>query len=180
MPVFISDAWCWINSNYQGLLVVGAVVGLGLATWRSFIAGKQAKTALIQAEIAKRQAEMSFDTLTTSQYKTGAELLSSEKVMTRLAGIVILIDLMNKGLPDYHVVVMRLFVAFLNNPPPNREFDIPGVVSPLQPDIKEVIDVINKTGDEERSLEEKRGFSLRASLSGEYFVLRNKQIQPTI
>ena len=139
--------WAWIVANYEGLLVagqgaivLGATVGLGLAAWRIRVANRQAKAtqeaseaALAQARVAEYQSEIAWDTLKNTQFRTGAELLGSQEMVVRLAGIAILTDMMQRHPPDYHVRVMRLFAAFLTYPPkrPGTEeiaFDSPDVL----------------------------------------------------
>ena len=179
--------WAWIIANYEGLLVagqgaivLGAAVGLGLAAWRIRVANRQANAAqetaeasLQQARVAEWQAKMAWDTLTTNQYRIGVELLGSQEVTTRLAGITILTDMMQKNPPEYHVYVMRLFVAFLADPPSHPST---GKINFDSPDLVEILAVINETGEEERDLEKADLFDLMASLDRTQFSVVNGKI----
>ena len=161
------DPWAWIVANYEGLLVVGGMVGIGLATWRSIVASQLAKASLQQARVIERQAEISNHYRLNEQFKAGVELFGHENAGTRLAGTIILTELMQGYPDDYHMPVIRLFVAFLQYPPckkPNsNETDF------FSPDLVQIVDVINETDDGDRELEMGDHFDLAYALQGTSF-----------
>ena len=168
-------AWAWIGDNYEGLLIVGAVVGLALATWRAGTAKQQAKAAENAAEAAIQQVEVSRESFIDRQFQVGVELFKEENTTTRLGGIFALTNLMQRYPDIYHTSVMRLFAAFLADPPlfeDSREADFGN------PAICEIIDIINETGEEEREFERADHFDLSEYLRETDFPFVNGKIRP--
>lgn len=159
-------AWAWIGDNYESLLIVGAAVGLVLATWRTTVANRQAKAAEEAAEAALQQVELSRESFIERQFQVGVELFGNENLTNRLGGIFALTNLMQRYPDAYHTSVMRLFASFLSYPPHR-----PGTteVDFDSPDIIEIVAIINATGDEERELERAEHFDLKTSLQSTRF-----------
>ena len=165
--------WVWIVANYEGLLVVGGVVGLGLATWRSWVAGQQARAALKQSEAIEEQGELARRAFINARFQAGIELLAHENVGVRLGGVTVLTEMMHVNPDEYHVRVMRLFVAFLAHPPNRRGTDYVDIDGP---DIFEILETFNSTGEEERELERAEKFNLEHALRGTFFNFENGKV----
>ena len=166
--------WAWILANYEGLLVFGAILGLLLGYWRSVVAYLQAKAAVRTAHAALEQATVATRTITQTQFRTGVELLGHSNHTVRLGGITVLTELMQRHPDEYHVRVMRLFASFLKHAPQHARS---GRVDPDSPDTREIRDIINETGTEERELERLDHFDLEASLRHTHFPFRDGKIQ---
>lgn len=121
-------------------------------------------------------ADTSKNALINSQFQTGVELLGSENAAIRLGGITVLTDMMQLYPREYHVRVMRVFVAFLTQPSV-----VPGTIPAVDyssPDIAEIIAIINETSEEERDLEKADHFDLAKSLRRTGFSLVNGIVVP--
>ena len=91
--------WDWLQSAGSGLeesngttlrnvgLLLGGFIAVILAIWRSSVAERQAKAALDQAVVAQTQANTAQESLRHDRYQRGAEMLGSELLPVRLAGI---------------------------------------------------------------------------------------------
>ena len=97
-------------------LLVGGIVAIVLAVWRSRVAERQAAAAQRQAEIALKQAATAERGLLNERYQKGAEMLGSDVFAVRLGGIYALQRLADEHPDQYHVQIMRLFCAFARNP----------------------------------------------------------------
>ena len=93
-------------------LLIGGVLALVFALWRSLIAGHQADTSRQQAEVAQQG-------LLNERYQKGAEMLGSDILSVRLGGIYALQDLSNEFPDQYHLRVMNLLCAFVRHPTPD-------------------------------------------------------------
>ena len=174
--------WAWIVANYQGLLVVGAALGLILGYWRSWMASQQATAALKQAEAAAAQVELALmeaklskEERSDRQFQVGIELFGNENLSIRLGGIFTLTKMMQRYPDAYHVSVMRLFAAFLADPP---RFEGTTDADFGNPDIREIIDIINEMGEEERELERLDHFDLGEHLEKTDFPFISGKIRP--
>ena len=143
---WLPSSWEWLGSSndskaYNGDIlrnvgfIVAGVVALIFALWRARVAGRQANAA--QAQVATAQ-----QSLLNERYQRGAEMLGSPVLSVRLGGIFALQRLAEEHPEQYHIQVMRLFCAFVRNPPAeggelnnNRE---------LRPDVQAVITAIGK------------------------------------
>ena len=83
-------------------LLVGAIIAMVLAVWRSRVAGRQAATA-------ERG-------LLNERYQKGAEMLGSDVPSVRMAGIYALQGLAGEHPEQYRVQIMRQFCAFARHP----------------------------------------------------------------
>ncbi len=133
--------WDWLRSggmesNGEALrnvsLVLGAVVALVLAVWRSRVAERQVDAVQRQVDAAERQvdaAERQVDaaqrqvdaaqrSLTYERYQKGVEMIGSPILSVRLEGIYALDHLAQEHPKELHVQVMQALCAFVRNPIP--------------------------------------------------------------
>ncbi len=83
-------------------LVVGGVIAILLAVWRSMVAERQTATAQ--------------QSLLNERYQKGAEMLGGGVLSVRLGGIYALQRLAEEHPAQYHVQIMRLLCAFVRHP----------------------------------------------------------------
>ena len=88
-------------------LVIGGVIAILLAVWRS--------------RVAERQADTAQRGLLNERYQKGAEMLGNAVLSVRLGGIYALQRLAEEHPEQYHVQIMRLLCAFARNPTPSGE-----------------------------------------------------------
>ena len=119
-------------------ILIGGVVALGVATWRARSADQQANaaqeqvntalqqvtTAQRQVESAQRQADTAYQGLLNERYQKGAEMLGSEILAVRMAGIYALGQLGEDHPDQYYVQIMKLLCTFVRHP---GEPDVPRV-----------------------------------------------------
>ena len=108
-------------------LIIGGIVAVILAMWRSLVAERQAYAALqqteatfLQAETAERQSTTALRSFLNERYEQGARNLGSYDPTVRLDGIDVLERLGREHPPEYHVAVMKrlsLFVRPSDSPP---------------------------------------------------------------
>ena len=84
-------------------LVIGGVIAILLAVWRS--------------RVAERQADTSQQSLLNARYERGAEMLGNDVLSVRLGGIYALQRLAWEHPDQYHIQIMHLFCSFARNPP---------------------------------------------------------------
>ena len=118
--------WDWLRDGESGSstvrnigLLVGAIIAMVLAVWRSRVAGRQADTA-------ERG-------LLNDRYQKGADMLGSGVLAVRVGGIYGLRNLAGEHPQQYHVEVMRLFCSFVR--------DLPSFMASRE-DAKAVMDAI--------------------------------------
>lgn len=90
-------------------LLIGGVIAIILALWRSRVAERQADTALRQSKTAERG-------LLNERYQKGAEMLGNKVISVRLGGIYALRRLAEQHPQEYHIQIMQLFCAFARHP----------------------------------------------------------------
>ena len=83
-------------------LIIGGVIAVLLAIWRS--------------KVAETQADTAQQSLLNERYQQGAEMLGNNVLSVRLGGIYALERLVTEHPEQYHVQVMKLFCAFARNP----------------------------------------------------------------
>ena len=111
-PVDVSNSTTLRNVG----LLLGGVLALVFAVWRSLVAERQSLTAQRQADIAQQS-------LLNERYERGAEMLGSNVLAVRMGGIYALTRLAEDYPEQYSVQIMELFCAFARNPtesPENR------------------------------------------------------------
>ena len=117
--------WDWLHSgtpaevsNSTTLrnvgLLLGGVLALVFAVWRSLVAERQSLTA-------QRQADTAQQSLLNERYERGAEMLGSNVLAVRMGGIYALIRLADDHPEQYYVQIMELFCAFARNPTESTE-----------------------------------------------------------
>ena len=133
-------------------LVIGAVAAILIAVWRS--------------RVAELQADAAQQTLLNERYQRGAEMLGSEVLGVRLAGIYALESLAKEHPRQYHIQIVNLFCAFLRYPTGGeRREEGQDTVEDVQIAVR-AIGTRSRTGIE---LERKSDFRLdlfRANLAG--------------
>ena len=90
-------------------LVIGGVIAMLLALWRSTVAERQSKTA-------QRR-------LLNEQYQRSAEMLGNGVLSVRLGGIYALTRLAQEHPEQYHLQTMELFCAFVRHPTKDEEWE---------------------------------------------------------
>lgn len=83
-------------------LIVGAIIALPIAIWRS--------------RVAERQADIAQQSVLNERYQKSAEMLGSDVLSVRMGGIVALERLALEHPSQYHVEVMKLLFAFIRHP----------------------------------------------------------------
>ena len=166
--------WSWLHpddptdvSNSETLRNIGLLIGGALAFvfagWRAWIAERQANAAQEQANTAQR-------TLLNDQYQRGADMLSSDVLAVRLAGIYALQSLAQQQPEAYHIQIMRLFCAFVRNLPKDDILDKPVIIEgeemlpPIREDAQAALSAIGQRSSKHMQLENEKGF--RVDLHG--------------
>ena len=90
-------------------LVIGGVIAILLAVWRSIV--------------AEHQADTSHEGLLNERYQKGAEMLGNEVLSVRLGGIYALERLAADYPGQYHVQIMKLLCAFARNPTEDEDYE---------------------------------------------------------
>ncbi len=149
-------------------LVIGGVVAILLAVWRSRVAERQASAA-------QRQADTARQTLLNERYQRGAEMLGSEVLAVRLGGIYALQSLAEEHPELYHIEIMKLFCAFVRDPTVRNGRDAPRTIAAaelgveesgydqperLRFDVQSVVEAIATRNSACIALEDKAGFRL--------------------
>ena len=101
--------WCWLTDGQAGStavrnvgLVLGGAIALWIAGWRAVVADRHAGTA--QADLLNKR------------YRESAEMLGSEMLAVRLAGIHALRRLAEEHAEECHIQAMRLLATLVRHP----------------------------------------------------------------
>lgn len=124
LGVFLSIANCgWLHggTNRTGnsdtvrnvALVVGGIVTILLALWRSVVAERQATAAQRQSEVGER-------TYLNERYRQAASMLGDDEVTVRLGGIVALERLAEDHPVEFRHEAFKLLLEFVLTPPAFR------------------------------------------------------------
>ena len=151
-------------------LVIGGVIAILLAIWRS-------KVAESQAEIAQQQAATAERGLLNERYQRGAEMLGNDVLAVRMGGIYALQRLADEHPEQYHVQIMRLFCAFARNPTADNNMPIQSTTR-IREDVQAIMDAIGARDERQLRLEVNAEYSLnlrRVSLGGANLNLANLQ-----
>jgi uncharacterized protein YjbI with pentapeptide repeats len=97
----------------QIALFVLAMIGLGLAIWRSMTAHRQAQAALAQSKTAIRQAETAENGQRFDRYARAAQMLDNEKGAVRSAGVYLLRELAVSDPQGYKTLCAELLASFI-------------------------------------------------------------------
>ena len=95
-----------------GLIALG-IVGVGLATWRSILAHQQNQNAVAQRRISERG-------MNVDRYQKGAQMLESEELSVRIAGIYGLRELAISDPKESYIIVQSLLFAFIREKSKSR------------------------------------------------------------
>ena len=131
-------------------LVIGGVIAVLLAVWRSTVAEHQADTAQ--------------KSLLNERFERGAEMLGRDVLSVRLGGIYALKRLAEEHPEQYHIQVMELYCAFVRNPT-GRDVDerknqlaqagLAQTAPPLREDVQVVLTTIGDRSNVGLELEKK-------------------------
>ena len=91
-------------------LVVGGIVAILIALWRSLVAERQATAATRQAQIGER-------TYLNERYRQAASMLGDSEVAVRLGGIVALERLAEDHHDEFRHETFKLLLEFVRTPP---------------------------------------------------------------
>ncbi len=108
--ILVWQYWDDLDSDLESLsttvrnvaLVIGGVVALLLAIWRS--------------RIGERQVTTAQQGLLNERYQKGAEMLGSNVLSVRMGGIYALQKLAEEHPKEYHIQIMNLLGAFVRHP----------------------------------------------------------------
>lgn len=87
-------------------IVIGGLIALVFAIWRSLVSERQADTARKE--------------LLQERYQKGAEMMGNSILSVRLGGIYALQELSKEHPEEFHIMILRLFCAFLRHPPSEK------------------------------------------------------------
>ena len=136
-------------------LVVGGLIAIPLAIWRSIV--------------AQRQADTAQRGLLNERYQKGAEMLGSEVLSVRLGGIYALQRLAEDHPGQYHVQIMGLFCAFVRHSTKDKGDNAISEGHRIREDVQAVMAAIRIRSDDGIKLEKKEKLELDlsgANLSG--------------
>ena len=164
--------WTWVESTWDWLaatpveresysttlrnvgLLIGGVLALLIAFWRS--------------KVADRQARISHQDVLNQRYQKGVEMLESKSLSERLGGIYELQRLVDDNPEQFHVPIMRRFCAALRNPMVTEgekdEDDLskepPHVVPSTREDVQEIMKALGSRSKEQIDYEGRSWFHL--------------------
>ena len=144
-------------------LVIGGVIAILLAVWRS--------------RIGERQADTAQQGLLNERYQKGAEMLGSDVLAVRMGGISALKRLAEEHPGQYHIQTMELLCAFVRNPTGSDSVhrklyteDAPDAFPTIREDVQAILTAVGGRGKVGLDLENLReGFRLdlrHANLGG--------------
>ena len=131
-------------------LVVGGIVAILLALWRSLVAERQARAAQEQVSAAQEQSETAKRVYVNERYRQAASMLGDRELPVRLGGIFALERLAEDHTVEFRPGVVKLLLEFLRAPPTLEEpqpkvFDgWPSLERPaVRPDVQAAFTAIN-------------------------------------
>ena len=142
-------------------LVIGGVIAIILAIWRS--------------RVAERQVAAAEGSLLNERYQEGAEMLGSDILSVRLGGVYALKRLAEEHPEKYHIQIMELLCAFVRHPTgqvSNRDFQGEAATQfeagkregntfkGLREDVQAAMTTIGGRGKRRIRLEHERGYRL--------------------
>lgn len=134
-------------------LVVGGVVAILLALWRSLVAERQATAARRQSETAERA-------YVNERYRQAAEMLGHGELPVRLGGLFALKRLARDHPAEFRQEVLELLVEFVRSPPAGQQdqpmvwdmwlrLERPAVRQDVQAAAIAIVTMVNSTVDQE-------------------------------
>ena len=167
--------WDWLDGEAPpsetirnlGFIIAGSIA-LPIAIWRGIVADRQASAARRQSETALTQTDTAQQSLLNERYQKGAEMLGSEVLSVRLAGIYALRRLAEDSPGEYHIQAMELLCAFVRHPTLDvrvemdleEDEDVNSGRRKLRPDLEAAIRVMAFRGDEGFAIERCEDFRL--------------------
>ena len=135
-------------------LVIGGVIAILLAIWRS--------------TVSQRQADTAQQSLLNERYERRAEMLGSDVLSVRLGGIYALQRFAQEHPKEYHVQVLGLLCAFVRHPKEDEGYQRmlaeknadPKTFSFLREDVQAVMDWIGSRGEAQIAIENDAKFEL--------------------
>ena len=135
-------------------LVIGGVIAILLAIWRS--------------TVSERQADTAQQSLLNERYERRAEMLGSDVLSVRLGGIYALQRFAQEHPKEYHVQVLGLLCAFVRHPKEDEGYQRmlaeknadPKTFSFLREDVQAVMDWIGSRGEAQIAIEKDAKFEL--------------------
>lgn len=153
------------------LLILGGIGGVALATWRSMVANRQARTA----EHNARTAEQGH---ITDRFSAAVKHLGSAELPVRMGGIYALWRLAEDSAARDEITVWNILCAFVRNPPHEPELIASqlggggqeGVAEveagPVRPDVQSILDLLGATHAARHRLQ--AGYSMNLAKSPLY------------
>ena len=151
--------WHYLHNSTESLstairnvsLIIGGVIAVDLAVWRSVVGVRQVDTAQVG--------------LLNERFQKGAEMLGSENLSVRLGGIYALKHLAADHPEQYHIQVMELLCAFVRHPTKDEALVVEPYEEEQSPrsDIRAIVELICRRSDSQIQVERKAGFSLDLS-----------------
>ena len=164
--VLVVLLWDWLSGNESGSatirnvgLVIAGSLAIPLAIWRAVVADKQASSGQHQAAVAQQG-------LLNERYQKAAEMLGSDVLSVRLAGIYALQRLAADNPEQYHIQVMRLFCAYVRLPTKDQSLEPgqapirSGTLLGIRQDVESVMEAIGHRAETQKALERKAEFRL--------------------
>ena len=164
LPILIwgwDSMYAWLKRDDSGGamirnagLLIGGIIAIVLAVWRS--------------RVAERQADTAQQSLLNERYQQGAEMLGNHILSVRLGGIYTLERLAAEHPEVYHIQIMKLLCAFVCNPTedkriernPDGEGSQCEQQSEVRSDIAETMQAIGSRGRVGIAIEQDEGFKL--------------------
>lgn len=148
-----------VSSTLRNIgLIVGGIVAVLLAMWRSLVAERQADATLRQAEAAfsqaqtaERQSITTLQSFLNDRYNQGTRKLESDDPSVRLDGIDALKRLAKEHPSRYHVPVMSRLCSFMK---------IPDNLPRLRAEVEDAMTAIGSRSKDDISLENNENFEL--------------------
>ena len=162
----------WVTAHVNGIddvrdafYILVAIPALILLWWRSASADRQARAALQQAKAAHDQSVLAQADSVTGSFLSATDMLRSEVAAVRVGGVHSLTRIAEQRPEEFHIRVMQLFCAFLNDPPPHPMDPPPG----RRDDLQTILQALKRRSDAILKLEKKQNFYINltmAQLSG--------------
>ena len=139
-------------------LVVGGIVAVMLAMWRSLVAQRQAdatlrqaSAAFLQAQTTERESRTNLRSFLNERYEQGSSRLGSDDPAVRLDGIDMLERLAREHPSEYHVQVVKRLSLFVRSSVSLRR---------LPEEVRAAMAVIGSRNEEDIALETSESFEL--------------------
>ena len=145
-------------SLHDLLTIILGFVGIILLFWRSVSAGKQAKAAQTQIELATNQLLTGQQDSLDGRYQRIADMLGSDTVSTRVGGIYSLKQLMVNHPEQYHLAGIELLCAFIRSPPTHKSPDADN--GSLREDVQAAMSVIGSRAQKALKWETPSSFAI--------------------